>query len=97
MAAAGGDHDRARSLFEDAIDRFERSGGPFEAAQVRIELATTLVALGRADVAEQEAASSLDQLLGLGAEVEAERARRLQVGAVGRDDAWRSAWGTNAT
>ena len=87
VAAAGGDHDRARSLFEDAIDRFERSGGPFEAAQVRIELATTLVALGRTDVAEQEAASSLDQLLELGAEVEAERARRLHMGAVGRDDA----------
>ena len=87
VAAAGGDHDRARSLFEDAIDRFERSGGPFEAAQARIELATTLVALGRSDVAEQEAASSLDQLLELGAEVEAERARRLQMGAVGRDDA----------
>ena len=87
VAAAGGDHDRARHLFEDATDRFERSGGPFEAAQARIELATTLVALGRTDVAEQEAASALDQLLELGAEVEAERARRLQVGAVGRDDA----------
>ena len=86
VAAAGGDHDRARHLFEDATDRFERSGGPFEAAQARIELATTLVALGRTDVAEQEAASALDQLLELGAEVEAERARRLQVGAVGRGD-----------
>ena len=72
----------ARSLFEDAIDRFERSGGPFEAAQARIELATTLVALGRSDVAEQEAADSLDQLLELGAAVEAERARRLHMGAV---------------
>ena len=87
VAAAGGDHDRARHLFEDATDRFERSGGPFEAAQARIELATTLVALGRTDVAEQEAASALDQLLELGAEVEAERARRLQVRAVGRDEA----------
>ena len=87
VAAAGGDHDRARSLFEDATDRFERSGGPFETAQVRIELATTLVALGRTDAAEQEAASSLDQLLELGAEVEAERARRLHMEAVGRDDA----------
>ena len=87
VAAAGGDHDRARYLFEDATDRFERSGGPFEAAQVRIELATTLVALGRTDAAEQEAASSLDQLLELGAEVEAERARRLHMEAVGRDDA----------
>jgi RNA polymerase sigma factor (sigma-70 family) len=87
VAAAGGDHDRARVLFEDATDRFERGGGPFEAAQVRIELATTLVALGRTDVAEQEAASSLDQLLKLGAEVEADRARRLRMGAVARDDA----------
>ncbi len=97
VAAAGGDHDRARHLFEDATDRFERSGGPFEAAQARIELATTLVALGRTDVAEQEAASALDQLLELGAEIEAERARRLQMGAVGRDDAGASAWGTDAT
>ena len=87
VAAAGGDHDRARHLFEDATDRFERSGGPFEAAQARLELATTLVALGRTDVAEQEAASALDQFLDLGAEIEAERARRLQVGAVGRGDA----------
>ncbi len=87
VAAAGGDHDRARHLFEDATDRFERSGGPFEAAQARIELATTLVALGRTDVAEQEAASAFDQLLELGAEIEAERARRLQAGAVGRGDA----------
>ena len=87
VAAAGGDHDRALHLFEDATDRFERSGGPFEAAQARIELATTLVALGRTDVAEQEAANALDQLLELGAEIEAERARRLQVGAVGRGDA----------
>ena len=54
------------------------AAGRFEAAQARIELATTLVALGRTDVAEQEAASALDQLLELGAEVEAERARRLQ-------------------
>ena len=87
VAAAGGDHDRARHLFEDATDRFERSGGPFEAAQARIELATTLVALGRTNLAEQEAAGALDQLLALGAEVEAERARRLQEGAIGRADA----------
>ena len=87
VAAAAGDHDRARSLFEDATDRFERSGGPFEAAQVRIDLAASLVALGRTDVAAQEAASSLDQLVELGAEVEAERARRLHMAAVGRDDA----------
>jgi RNA polymerase sigma factor (sigma-70 family) len=87
LAAASGDHDRARPLFEDATDRFERSGGPFEAAQARIELATTLVELGRAEVAEQEAASALRQLLELGADAEAQRARRLQVGAMGSDRA----------
>ena len=45
LAAAGGDNDRARPLLEDAIDRFERSGGPFEASLARIELATALLAL----------------------------------------------------
>jgi LuxR family transcriptional regulator, maltose regulon positive regulatory protein len=86
LAAAGGDHDRARPLLEDAIDRFERSGGPFEAALARIELATTLVGLGRTDVAERECAQALDQLLGLGANAEAERAERL-LEAIRTDDA----------
>ena len=86
LAAVGGDHERARPLFEDACDRFERSGAPFEAAQARIELATTLVALGRLDVAEQEAANARDQLLELGAAPEAERARRLQEEAIGRGE-----------
>ena len=39
LACARGDHDRARALLEDAVDRFERSGAPFEAARARIELA----------------------------------------------------------
>jgi len=86
LAAASGDHERARPLFEDATDRFERTGGPFEAAQARIELATTLLALGRTDVAEEEAGRALAQLLELGAKSEAERARRMQVRAIGRDD-----------
>ena len=87
LAAAGGDHDRARPLLEDATDRFERSRGPFEAAEARIELATTLVALGRADVAEREATAALDQLRELGAEAEVERVRRLLEGAIRSDDA----------
>jgi LuxR family transcriptional regulator, maltose regulon positive regulatory protein len=86
LALAAGDHDRARRLLEDAIDRFERSGGPFEAAVARIELATTLVALGRSDVAEREGASALDQLLGLGAKREVERVERL-LEAIRADDA----------
>jgi LuxR family transcriptional regulator, maltose regulon positive regulatory protein len=77
LAAARGDHDRARPLFEDAVDRFEQSGGVFEAAEGRVELATTLLALGRADVAAGEAGSALDRLLALGAATQAARARRI--------------------
>ncbi|MGH2996333.1 MAG: tetratricopeptide repeat protein, partial [Gaiellaceae bacterium] len=77
LAAAGGDHERARTLLEDAVDRFDGSGAPFETAQAKIELATSLVALGRSDAAEREAAAALDCLLELGADAEAERARRL--------------------
>jgi len=75
LAAAGGDHERARALLEDAVDRFERSGAPFEAARARIELATSLVALGRPDEAEREASAAHARLLELGAEAEAARAR----------------------
>ena len=77
LAAAGGDHDRARTLLEDAVDRFEQSGGPFEAAQARVELATSLVALGRTEAAEREAAAARRFLTELGAAVEAERAGRI--------------------
>jgi LuxR family transcriptional regulator, maltose regulon positive regulatory protein len=77
LEAACGEHERARTLLEDAVDRFQRSGAPFEASQARIELATSLAALGRTELAEREAATALDRLLELGAETEAERARRL--------------------
>ena len=77
LVAAGVDHERGRKLLEDAVDQFEGSGAPFEAALARIELATSLVALGRTDAAEGEAATALASLLELGAEREAERARRL--------------------
>jgi DNA-binding NarL/FixJ family response regulator len=77
LEAARGDHDRARALLEDAIDRFQRSGAPFEAALARIEFATSLAALGRMDPAEREAAAALECLLELGADAEAERSRRI--------------------
>lgn len=83
LAAAGGDHDAARKLLEDAVDRFERSGGPFEAAQARVELATSLLALGHSDVAEREATAALDRMLELGAVVDAERAQRILEASVG--------------
>ena len=67
LAAATGDHERARSLLEDAADRFQQSGAPYEGAQPRgIELATSLVALGRVDEAESEAAAARNVLVELG-------------------------------
>jgi DNA-binding NarL/FixJ family response regulator len=77
LAAAAGDHERARTLLEDGVDRFERSGAPFEAARARIELATSLIALRRPDVAEREASAAVARLLELGADAEAARARSL--------------------
>jgi DNA-binding NarL/FixJ family response regulator len=77
LAATAGDHDRARSLLEDEVDRLWKSGAPFEAACARIEFAISLFALGRTDMAEREASAALDHLLELGAVAEAERARRI--------------------
>jgi DNA-binding CsgD family transcriptional regulator len=77
LVAAGGEHERARPLLEDAVDRFEQSGAPFEAAQARVELATSLAALDRGGAAEIEAAAALERFLELGAATEAQRARRV--------------------
>jgi LuxR family transcriptional regulator, maltose regulon positive regulatory protein len=77
LVCATGDYARARALLEDAVDGFERSGAPFEAARARLELATCLIALGRVEVAANEATASLDRLLALGAELDAGRARRI--------------------
>ena len=77
LIAAGGDHDRARVLFEDALDGFERSGAPFEAGHARIELATALIALGRGEEAAREAAAAQSAFVTLGATGMAERAKRL--------------------
>ena len=87
LAAASGDHDRARPLLEDAIDGFERSGGPFEAALARIELATTLLTMRRVDAAAREATAAAERLRELGAEHEADRAQRLLEGAIHSGDA----------
>ena len=77
LRAAGGEHEAARALLEDAVDGFDRSGAPFEAAVARLELATSLIALGRAGAAEEEAAAARAALLALGAAGEAARADRL--------------------
>jgi LuxR family transcriptional regulator, maltose regulon positive regulatory protein len=83
LAGARGDHERARALLEDAVDGFERSRAPFEAARARLELATCLIALGRVDVAEREAGAALARLDELGAQLDAGRARRILAAARG--------------
>ena len=66
VAAAAGEHERARPLLEDAVDAYTQSGAPYESAQARVELAATLEALGRSDraAAETEAAATTIRALG---------------------------------
>ena len=78
LAAACGDHERARALLEDAVDRFDASGAPFEGAQARRELALALGALGLKEAAAREARASVAGLTRLGARSEAERSRGAQ-------------------
>ncbi len=77
LAAVEGQHERARQLLEDAAERFERIGAPFDGALARMELATTLFALGRSDAAERVLQLCLTSFVELGAEAELRRARRL--------------------
>jgi DNA-binding NarL/FixJ family response regulator len=77
VAAGRGDDDQARRLHEDALDGFERSGAPFDAALVRVELALSLAALDSGDDAKAEAGQALAAFEALGAGPEAERARRV--------------------
>ncbi len=66
LAAARDDHGRARTLLEDAVDGYDRSGAPFEAAEARAELAATLASLGRNDRAAAETATAVETLRALG-------------------------------
>jgi DNA-binding NarL/FixJ family response regulator len=77
VAAAQGDHEAARRWFEDTLDLYKRNGAPFEAARARLELARTLLALGRIQAASQQAQEARDSLQRLGAEPEAVRAAAL--------------------
>ncbi len=77
VAAARGSHDGARPLLESAVDGFDASGAPYEAAEARRELAVTLAALGRGDSAAHEARRSADALAALGAPLEAARSRHV--------------------
>jgi ATP/maltotriose-dependent transcriptional regulator MalT len=67
LAAAAADHAAARALLEDAIDAFEVSGAPYEAAQARLELAAALRELGRSHPAQEAETKARETLAALGA------------------------------
>ncbi|MEW5985941.1 MAG: LuxR C-terminal-related transcriptional regulator [Chloroflexota bacterium] len=77
VAAALGNHELARRRFEDAVDLYKRSDAPFQTAQARIQLAHTLLALGRIRAARRQAQKAQDVLQRLGAAPEAGRAAAL--------------------
>jgi LuxR family transcriptional regulator, maltose regulon positive regulatory protein len=77
LAAARGDHETAKTHFEDAVDGFARAGGRYDAARARLELATSLLAMERAGAARAEAAAAEVDLRELGALPEAKRSHQL--------------------
>ena len=80
IAAAGGAPDRARQLFEDAVDLFSRCGAPFEAARGRLDLARALRQSGRRSAAREEAQAARKAFGRLGATHSLELAARLLAG-----------------
>jgi ATP/maltotriose-dependent transcriptional regulator MalT len=75
VEARSGDPMSARKHLEDAVDLFQESGAPFETGRARVELAGVMRALGRHDVAIDEAQRAIDDLEPLGASFELARAR----------------------
>ena len=78
IASAAGDLDAARRALEDAVDLFDTSGAPFEAARARIELASMLGRLGRTEAAVAEADRALAELTRLDARFELSSAQALR-------------------
>jgi LuxR family transcriptional regulator, maltose regulon positive regulatory protein len=77
LAAAAANYEMAKCCFGDAVDLWFRSGAPYETALARLELAQSLLALGRTHAAEQQAREALDVLEQLGAAPDAARAAAL--------------------
>jgi len=78
VAAAAGDLDAARLALEDAVDLFDRSGAPFEAARARLELVSVMDALGRTDAAVAEVDRALAELTRLDARLDMSSAQALR-------------------
>jgi LuxR family maltose regulon positive regulatory protein len=77
LAAASGDQDTARRSFEDALDLLAACEAPFETGRVRLDLASTLAALGRPDQAQREIEAAVENFREIGAEAERARAETM--------------------
>ncbi len=83
IAAASGQHDRARGALEDAIGLLARAGARYETARARVDLARSLLALRRADAARAELERAGRAFEELGAAWDARGARALMDEAFG--------------
>jgi LuxR family maltose regulon positive regulatory protein len=77
LAVARGDHDAARRSGEDALDLLAACNAPFESGRVRLDLATTLSALGRRDRARREIEVAIADFRAMGADWERARAETM--------------------
>ena len=77
VAGARGDAERAKAALEDAVDLFLRAGTPFEEAEARAALASTLAGMGDGAQAEAEAEAAERTFARLGATESAARAAAL--------------------
>lgn len=77
VAASAGDHAAARRCFEDAVERFEKTHAPFDAARARVDLSRALAGDDHPAEAKREASRAVTVFDRLGALGESARARRL--------------------
>ena len=77
IALADRDDDAARHAFEDAVELYEHSAAPFDAAQARVALARILAAQERASAALEHASAALSTFEQLGARIAATEADKL--------------------
>ncbi len=77
LAGAKDEWEVSQQCMGDAVQLFERSGAPFEAAHARVALAESLAAGRRFDAAAREALIAEETLRRVGAPKEAERAANL--------------------
>jgi len=78
IAARSGDDRAAQQALEDAIDAYDDAGAPYEASQVRLELARLLGERGQSEAALKEVRRARRALDELNAESASARARGLE-------------------